>query len=100
MNSGRPKASFLTWAKGIDVYGSGAQINFRGQKTYKTGIGAFVSIISVLFIMSYAAIRMERWVNKRDNDVVSNTILKEMSGELFLNAPENRFQFAYAWMNL
>ena len=85
------RGSFGSRIKSFDIYGSQAHLNFRGEKTYKTMIGAIVTIASVSFIMIYAGIRFERWANINDNFVVSNTVLRENSGDLVMPAEENRF---------
>ena len=91
MNAGNTKTSFFTWLKNIDAYGSRAQVNFRGHRTYKTGVGAIATILSLALILSYSAIRLERWINHKNTDVVSNIILKDMSQDLFMNAADSRF---------
>ncbi len=39
-------------------------------------------------------------INKRNPDIVSNTVLRDMDEAVSLSASEQRFQFGFAWLDM
>ena len=69
---------FCNNLKRADLYGEPVSVNFRKKNFYQTRLGAFVTIFTAIIIISYFVIQMEKWVTKRNPDVVTNTILRDM----------------------
>ena len=59
-----------------------------------------MSFVTIILVTAYAGIMLDRWLNFKNIDFVSNTILTDMSEDLEMPARENRFQFGFAWVNI
>ena len=49
---------FLKYLVSLDVFGEPVTLNYRGESTFKTGIGAFFTIILRAFILTYALLEL------------------------------------------
>ena len=54
---------FCETFKHTDIYGEPVSVNFRGEGNYKTHYGAFISILTILFIGSYFGLQLNTLVN-------------------------------------
>ncbi len=85
------RADFWSTFKKVDIYGEKATLNFRGNKSYRTKFGACISLLTFTVIFSYAILQLEKLINKRNPDIVSNTVLRDMDQAISLSASEERF---------
>ena len=77
-------------------------MNFKGDQTYRTVVGAFFSISMVSFIGFYTIVSILRLVLNGNPDFVVNTVLKDMYvdyNEPF-NATTNNFEFSVAYLSI
>ena len=91
---------FCDLLKKVDVYGPRISVNFRQKDNYQTRLGACLSIITVTFLVTYTCIQLDKLVERRNPDVVTNTVLRDMSNGEPLNAKNERFQFGFVWTSL
>ena len=66
-------------------------MNFRGKEAYKTRCGAIMSIFTIVILVSYMGLRIDKLINHKNPDVVANEILRDMSTLDPLNSVEERF---------
>ena len=50
--------NFINYLVSLDVFGEPVTLNYRGESTFKTGIGAFFTIILRAFIFSYGLLEL------------------------------------------
>ena len=77
-------------------------MNFNGNQTYRTVVGAILSISMVTFIGFYAIVSIMRLVLNGNPDFVVNTVLKDMYVDYNapFNATENNFEFSVAFLSI
>ena len=47
--------SFYNFLKSLDIFGNPVSLNYRGETSFKTGIGAFFSIAITVLLFVYAS---------------------------------------------
>ena len=45
--------NFIKFITSLDAFGKPVTLNYRGESTFKTGVGAFLTIVLRAFILSY-----------------------------------------------
>ena len=45
--------NFITYLTSLDAFGEPVTLNYRGESSFKTGVGAFFTIVLRAFIFSY-----------------------------------------------
>ena len=50
--------NFIKYLISLDVFGEPVTLNYRGESTFKTSIGAFFTIILRTFIFSYGLLML------------------------------------------
>ena len=50
--------NFIKYLVSLDVFGEPVTLNYRGESTYKTGIGAFFTVILRVFIFTYGLLEL------------------------------------------
>ena len=44
--------------KSIDIYGHSIGVHYRGDGSYRTSLGSFVTLITVALVLSYTTIKV------------------------------------------
>ena len=50
--------------KSIDIYGHSIGVHYRGDGSYRTALGSFVTLITAALVMSYTAIKVIEMVER------------------------------------
>ena len=45
--------NFIKFLTSLDAFGEPVTLNYKGESTFKTGVGAFFTIVLRAFILSY-----------------------------------------------
>lgn len=63
-------------------------------------MGATITILTGLILVAYLGISLDRLFGHKDPDIMTNTILRDMSEIENLSAQEERFQFGFGWLKM
>lgn len=92
-----PKSLFILFNNGIkstDIYGQPISLNYKGSTHFKTTIGGFVTIISLLFILWYATIQVIEVFARSKTFISQNVISKNLMLDDEINyISEDNFTF-------
>ena len=50
--------------KFIDIYGHSIGVHYKGDGSYRTSLGSFVTLITVALVMSYTTIKVNEMVTR------------------------------------
>jgi len=92
--------SILFYFQQLDQYGAPVGVNYRGNRTYKTKVGASLSVLSVLFVLTYFIIKVKKLALKERPSIISNTIFVDMEEQGRFHAKENRFDFGFSFLHI
>ena len=93
---------FIPFVRRLDFFGKTIAMNYKGSSTYQTTMGAFCTVIMVLFVVIYSSLKFLEFLNYDQPDFIVNTVLKDMHQdypEPFV-ASDNRFEFAVAFLSV
>jgi hypothetical protein len=82
--------------KQLDQFGHEFRMNMRGDTSINSVYGAFISVLLVLVLFGYSAVRIEALQSKRDtirSDIVAEDFIDETTE---FNFKENNFHLAFA----
>jgi hypothetical protein len=88
--------SFKSFIKDFDNFGNFFALNMKGEESHKTFFGAIISIISLLFVLYYSAIKINIVANRLDPQVTFNTVVFPKENFDSLPAKENYFDLTYS----
>ena len=70
--------------KGIDIYGHPIGVNYKGDGTFNTVMGSFITLITAFIVLSYASLKMM--------DIHSRDSQNELTHKIKIN-PEAVYTF-------
>jgi len=74
---------------GLDIYGHAVTVNYRGASSYKTKLGAFLTIITYVTFLTYAAVKSIRLVNLDRPEIIrTEEIVRLRKAENLYNLQE------------
>jgi hypothetical protein len=101
----KPKQNRKSVCKGLsrfDVFGQTIDMNFNGDSTYKTNLGAILSITMACIVGLFTALKMMQLVTHENFNFIMNSVLKDMYAEYPepFYARENHFEFAVTFLSI
>jgi hypothetical protein len=54
----------------LDIFGQPIEIYYQGESSYKTKVGAFCSLCTMVIMMTYGAVRLQLLVNKGNTNIL------------------------------
>ena len=66
------------WFTSFDAYGSPITLKVKGNDTYKTGLGALVTLLSNGLLAVWLFIRVNKWYWKSDPDFWPYTVISDL----------------------
>ena len=77
-------------------------MKFNGDSTYKTNLGAILSITMALILALFTALKMMQLVTHENINFITNSVLKDIYTEYPepFYAHENHFEFAVTFLSI
>ena len=65
-------SGFLARLKSFDVFGENFNMKLdKENSTLKSSVGSLISIIVYFVVITYAAVKIDTWFNKKDVDIMA-----------------------------
>ena len=81
--------------KDLDQFGQEVHLTFKGADTFKTTLGAIVSIIIIMILTSFGFFKAQNLINRVNMDVTKIQLMRDMSEGLLLKPSVLGFDFAF-----
>jgi hypothetical protein len=95
------RSSISNKFKSLDNFGSSIALNYHGDDTYKTKVGAFASLILQIFTFYILVTKGRDMILGINPDFISYTISQDMNAaDPQIMIKENKFNFAFGIYNL
>ena len=62
---------FTEWFKSLDMFGEQISLNYKGKSSYNTKLGAVVSLVSYLMLLTYAINMLLVVINRRNPSITN-----------------------------
>ena len=85
--------------KNIDIFGHPISLTFKGNHSYKTTFGAFVTVIVGFGIMAYSLSRLQHLITRQDPVLTKKNFIRDLSGAPPFTPNEYGFDFAFGLNN-
>ena len=72
---------FLKFIKSLDIYGHQVGVHYRGDSSFKTGIGAFLTLLSLFLIFSNTLGLFVSFISKEDQKESVITLKESLHNE-------------------
>jgi hypothetical protein len=81
----------------LDIYGQPIVVNYKGESSYKTKIGALISLITIGFGLAYAVITIMQMATRENTNVQTLTKTLDLfyKTEIF-NLADQKIEFIAA----
>ena len=73
--------NFLKYLTSLDAFGEPVTLNYKGESSFKTGVGAFFTIILRAFILSYGLIMLIGVLQYEDPQIAQYTIYDKRNNQ-------------------
>ena len=81
--------------KSIDIYGHSIGVHYRGDSSYRTSLGSFVTLITVALVMSYTTIKVTEMVGRTSQNERTRSLKVDLNESGQINLAENNFNFGF-----
>lgn len=91
------KNSFLKrLAKKGDIYAKPIELTFKGNQEYKTTLGGFISLVTMIFVIIYLGYNLRIMFKRENTQIKKNTLTTEVDKMLVPEyLSEKNFTFAF-----
>ena len=73
--------NFIKYLTSLDAFGEPVTLNFKGESSFKTSVGAFFTIILRAFILSYGLIMLIGVLQYEDPQIAQYTIYDKRNSQ-------------------
>lgn len=80
--------------KDLDMFGAKVELNFKGSSSYKTKIGALLSIMVIMLLTAFGVFRLTVLIYNLDPDVSKKGLKRDLKTTEAFNPFENGFDVA------
>ena len=87
---------FLKFVKGFDIYGHQVGVHYRGDSSFKTGVGAFLTFLSFILISLNTLDLFVSFITKIDQKESVRTLRESLHNVDPQNLRENNFDIILA----
>ena len=94
-----PDVSLMNYLISLDSFGEPVSVNYNGESTFKTWIGAFATIVLKSFILVFALTELIALFSYKDPVITQYVVYEPRTGEEMLNLKENKASFAITLIN-
>jgi len=91
---------FLAWMASKDIFGEPVTLSYRGDSSFKTRIGAFLSIIYMIVMMTYAVSELTYVINQNNITTSTFTVKQSLEEGTLVNLNEVYFSVAVSFLEL
>jgi len=81
--------------KSIDIYGRSVQLTYKGEDSYKTCLGAFVTYIVLGLLLSFSGFGLYRMFERINPDVSLKTFVRDLNLEGPYKPEDQGFDIAF-----
>jgi len=89
-------STFLAFFKDRDAHGTPVVLNFKGEETHKTWLGACLTIVINLIVFTYAVLKTNNMFQKNDPEAIQFAVQKHLDDRGNYNLPEHRYNLAFS----
>ena len=89
-------STFLHFLKNRDSHGTPVALNFKGNETHRTWLGAFLTIVTNLIVLTYAGIKANILVNKNDPEAIQYDVQRHLEERGNYNLFDHRYNLAFS----
>ncbi len=54
----------------LDIFGQPIGVNYQGESSYKTKVGAFFSLFTMVIMLAYGAVRLKMLATKGNTNIL------------------------------
>ena len=54
----------------LDIFGQPIGVNYQGESSYKTKVGAFCSLCTLVTMLAYGVVRLQLLINKGNTNIL------------------------------
>ena len=83
-----------------DIFGEPVTLSYRGDSSFKTRIGAFLSIIYMIVMMTYAVSELTYVINQNNITTSTFTVKQSLEEGTLVNLNEVYFSVAVSFLEL
>ena len=72
---------FINYLISLDAFGEPVTLNYRGDSSFKTGVGAFFTIVLRIFIFTYGLFELIKVLQYEDPQISQYTIYDKRNSQ-------------------